>query len=105
MKTSTKGCEDGGLWKVSDYAVVGRRSLGGRVEVLRSSQLKVSRLGSILFKTLSCLLQHEQDELGKNWPLCDELTLKRSRQSKKMGSRAVGTMASHPYSGQGRTFD
>lgn len=87
-----------------DDAVVGR-SLGVSTEVLRSAQFKVSCLGSILLKALSCLLQHGQDELEKNWLLCDELTVKSSKQSKKMGSRAVGEMASRPYSGQGRTSD
>lgn len=93
-----------GICRGSDDAVVGR-SLGGSVEELRSTQLKVSCLGSILFKALSCLLQHEQDELEKNGLLCDELAMKSSKQSKKMGSRTVGRMTSHPYSGQGRTSD
>lgn len=47
--------------------------------MIRSFQLKVSRLGSILFKALSCLLQHEQDELEKTWLLCDELAMKKEQ--------------------------
>lgn len=59
-------------------------------------------LGDVILEALSCLLQQEQDELEKNWLICDMLAMKRSRQSKKLGSRVVGTMASHL---QGRTFN
>lgn len=58
-----------------------------------------------MLEALSCLLQNEQGEVDKNWLICDKLAVKRRRQSKKSGSKAVGTMASHSYSRQGKTFD